>query len=382
MMFTSCPECSRQFRVRARQLAAAEGLVQCGYCGKQFNALDRLYDKPVAVDAVSSAAGGPDKPEVISPLLDEAPSQPEIAEPAVAEAEPIFKAAEVIDSEEPQFDIPEQEEADSQAGPTFLPATEPEDDLVNFDLSETESAFRDAGLSAEDLPESEEEAVLQFTNQSTGTSVIEPIEDEDAFAVDPDINDSLKSENPAPEPVIADSAGSEYSFPEELIEEEETGPGWTSRLLWTLGVLLLVTAGTAQAAWFNRDILLSRYPELMPYAKRVCHQFQCTLIRNRNVSAIKLINRDVRVHPRYEDALLVNATITNLSKYTQRFPIVLLTLYDPNGDVMAYRKIPPADYLDESIDIEAGMASNAPIHFVFELANESRDAVSFEFDFL
>lgn len=102
----------------------------------------------------------------------------------------------------------------------------------------------------------------------------------------------------------------------------------------------------------------------------------------RNISAIKLLNRDVRVHPRYKDALLVNATMTNLSRYAQRFPTVLFSLFDTNGKVIAYRQIPAADYLDNSIDVEAGMTPDMPIHFVLEVVNTGSEAVSFEFDFL
>jgi predicted Zn finger-like uncharacterized protein len=46
-MITDCPECFRQFRVYAWQLTAAQGLVQCGYCSNQFNALTRLHDTPL-----------------------------------------------------------------------------------------------------------------------------------------------------------------------------------------------------------------------------------------------------------------------------------------------------------------------------------------------
>ena len=378
MMFTSCPECSRQFRVRARQLAAAEGLVQCGYCGKQFNALDRLYDKPLVVDTPVSPATHASAPAPAAPLKDQVQQDAIPVSREMPAAEPLVSPPQ---EEEPEFEIPE-DEVTGKSPPAFLPVEEPGDDIINFDVSETENAIKDTGLSEDDLPGDEEEVVSALLNDSmppgiTSASEEETGEEEKIEDDDPQGHDAI-----AVEPVIAEAAEPEYEFPEELIEAEESRAGWVSRLLWTLGVLLLLSAGAAQAAWFNRDMLLSRYPELLPYAKRICQEFQCTLIRNRNISAIKLVNRDVRVHPRYEDALLVNATITNLSKYTQRFPTVLLTLYDPNGDIMGYRKIPPGDYLDESIDIESGMASNAPIHFVFEVANETRDAVSFEFDFL
>jgi len=79
------------------------------------------------------------------------------------------------------------------------------------------------------------------------------------------------------------------------------------------------------------------------------------------------LNRDVRIHPRYEDALLVNATMTNLSNYTQRYPLVLLSLFNTDGKVIAYRKVEPKDYLDSSMDIEDGMAADKPVHFVLHL---------------
>ncbi len=291
-MFTNCPACARQFRVRATQLAQAEGLVQCGFCGKQFNALERLYDKPQIIDRES----------ISTPAL----------QPAV---------------DEPEF---------------FIPEREPEPETLS------EMAGESPGDLRIDLTESATEAAQERA-----------------------------SSTPVKHDAVAD-----YPFPNELAEAQAPKASTVAKVFWATGVLLLILTGTVQAVWFNRDFLLSQYPQFLPQGKQICQYFNCTLIRNRNISAIKLLNRDVRVHPRYEDALLVNATMTNLSRYTQRFPLVLFSLYDTSGKVIAYRKVPPEDYLDDSIDIEQGMAPDAPIHFVFEMADTGFDAVSFEFDFL
>jgi|APSaa5957512535_1039671.scaffolds.fasta_scaffold105791_2 predicted Zn finger-like uncharacterized protein len=296
-MFTNCPDCARQFRIRASQLAQAEGLVQCGFCGHQFNALERLYDKPLVI------------------------------------------ANDLVEQEqhaaEPEFFIPELEVESKDSEQT--PETSPE---PAFDMEI-------------DIPKPEPEPGLQKSASPVSDSV-------------------AASEKPV----------DEYPFPEELAVEEKPKAGIVSRLLWSFGVLLLLLAGTAQAAWFNRDILLSRYPQYLPQARQVCQHFKCTLIRNRNISAIKLLNRDVRIHPRYEDALLVNATMINLSNYTQRYPLVLLSLFNTDGKVIAYRQVAPKDYLDSSMDIEDGMAADMPVHFVLEVADSGIGAVSFEFDFL
>lgn len=354
MMFTSCPSCIRQFRVRARQLAAAEGLVQCGYCGKQFNALERLYDKPLIPDS-------PLAPEPATPVLE-------------AEAE---------------FVIPEPESAagDDLKAADQVAASETEVPPLEHERTETLAVEQVDGSSPYQRPamETAREPLREPPSDETESAAVD-----DPSRISLDLEESHGSQT-APgreKPEVSASeekawkTADDYPFPEGLEAEQPQASGWLSRLAWTAALLLLVMVGASQAAWFNRDLLLSHYPQLLPYTKRICEQFGCTLIRHRNLSAIKLLNRDVRVHPRYESALLVNATISNLSKITQRFPVVLLTLYDPDGDVLGYRKIAPPDYLDSSIDIEAGMPSNSPIHFVFELAVDDQDAVSFEFDFL
>ena len=147
-------------------------------------------------------------------------------------------------------------------------------------------------------------------------------------------------------------------------------------------LLLLSLIAITQLAWFNRDHLLSRHPELIPYVRQLCERMQCQWLRYRNVGAITLLNRDVREHPRYESVLLVNATLVNQAGVIQPFPRIQLGLFDTNGKLLAYREFAASDYLDESIRIEHGMAPEQPIHIVLELIGSTRDAVGFEFHFL
>lgn len=298
-MYTYCPTCARQFRIRASQLAEAEGLVQCGFCGMQFNALDRLYDKPLVIENESKTLESADNA-----------TEPELSVPEVTE----------------ELESPES------------PISPPEEAVSPFDI---------------DRPDTDLESVSEPAT---------PVHNEEITNIESDSAD--------------------YPFPDELAQMQPTKTSVVSIVLWRMGVLILLLAGTVQAAWFNRDYLLSEYPQFLPRANQVCGQLDCTFIRHRNIAAIKLLNRDVRVHPRYEDALLVNATISNQSKYAQRFPSVLLSLFDPNDDVIAYRLIPASEYLDSSINIKAGMKPDTPIYFVLEVANSTTEAVSFEFDFL
>ena len=53
-LFTSCPSCLKQFRIKASQLSTAAGQVKCGVCGHQFSALSRLSDIPLTLDQINS----------------------------------------------------------------------------------------------------------------------------------------------------------------------------------------------------------------------------------------------------------------------------------------------------------------------------------------
>lgn len=256
-MFTSCPGCHRQYRIRAGQLTAARGTVRCGYCGRQFNAIERLSDKPL----------------------------------------PIRKP------------VPEKDIRHTEAKPVSAPAVTEATDELNLDE-------------------------LQF------------------------------------------------DIPEILREEEAMPISNRSRVIWTIGIIVLLAVAAIQIAWFNRDELLEQYPQFRPWAEKVCEKLQCELIRVYKTSEIKLLNRDVRLHPNYSDTLLVNATMANNSAKTQPFPRIQLSLFDTNGKMIASRQFVPEEYLDNSITLNKGMFPNQPVHFVLEVTGPTDGAVSFEFRFL
>lgn len=257
-MFTSCPACQRQYRVHAEQLMAADGLVCCGHCGQQFNAVGRLSDKPIS--------------DLRPGEMDAADKSHKSSTKKTTETSTTDKA---VAGEKSNFDIPE-------------------------------------------------------------------------FLLDP--------------------------------QKPKTSP--RSRALWGIAALLLILVLAAQLAWFQRDSLLASYPELKPWAHQLCEKFNCQLIREYRTSDIKLLNRDVRLHPGFHDALLVNATMSNESDHVQPYPHIQFSLFDTNGDMIASRKFNPDEYLDNSINIDDGMPVHQPVHFVLEVTGPTRAAVSFEFRFL
>jgi len=77
-MITTCPECHTTFRVTQAHLGLRRGLVRCGHCGVVFNAYDSLLAELVA------PPGEPDKIEDAATIPEEAASEGEVPELAVA----------------------------------------------------------------------------------------------------------------------------------------------------------------------------------------------------------------------------------------------------------------------------------------------------------
>jgi hypothetical protein len=145
-------------------------------------------------------------------------------------------------------------------------------------------------------------------------------------------------------------------------------------------LLLVVLLG--QAAWYQRERIFDALPGLRAHWQEWCHGKACALAPRRDVGLLHVVSRDVRDHPQFEDALLVNATVVNDAGFAQPYPVVELTLFDQAGVALGVRRFEPREYLDVSVDIDAGMQPQQSIYVVLEIAGTSAEAVSFEFKFL
>lgn len=192
--------------------------------------------------------------------------------------------------------------------------------------------------------------------------------DDDQFTAEPDAGD----------PATPGSVAVEVDWPGD--DDEPAPRQHTGR--WLAVAILLIVIGLGQAAWFNRDRVYEYFPQVLPWVEQLCERIECQVYRLRQPASIELINRDVRDHPVYKDALLVNATIANRSGSRQPYPRIQLALFDTNGRALAYREFVPDDYLDASLPVSAGMPPDTPIHVVLEVSAATPGAVSFEFGFL
>lgn len=154
---------------------------------------------------------------------------------------------------------------------------------------------------------------------------------------------------------------------------------WTQR--WARFAALLLLGFALQVGWAARMLVLERYPGLAPYLAQFCAVAGCRAQLPLPPPDVALLARDVREHPVYKDALLVNATLVNQEKKATAFPSLELRLLDESGKLLGVRRFAPGEYLDASVDLKAGMLPGRAAQVVLEIGQVSRHAAGFEFSF-
>jgi predicted Zn finger-like uncharacterized protein len=150
---------------------------------------------------------------------------------------------------------------------------------------------------------------------------------------------------------------------------------------WWMGSALLAMLLAGQIAYAERARLLEDQ-RVRPLLDRFCDQFNCRLPMRIQVASIRLVSREVRPHPDAPKALMISASMVNDAGFTQRFPIVEVTLSDLGERAIAQRRFQPAEYLAEAESIQRGFPAGATAPLVFEVADPGQEAVAFEFRFL
>ena len=439
-MLTRCPQCFAWFRVRAEQLSVANGLVTCGRCEQVFNALASLIE-----DATATSSPLPPRiedltPQPPAPATDKAPAVVEASpratplsfvsvvatstisatstplraqgvQPAMTTAatlavslgsasssggEPAVRASDdredgldtdfgggetvlnsddlllQVDAHAAKIDVPPAPQpADSLAiGP--MPRQLHELDIADFDFS-ADADEVDATPTA-DYARDQPPRVLradhdQHDHHDDGDA--DGNTDANAHGVVAPQHSAARPQLDVPAVLLDDLAA---------LESAPRPSAWRA-VSWALFALVLVALAAVQLVFIERQPLLAWAPQAAPLIDALCARLPC-LERREAASSVRLLARDVREHPSYRDALLVNATIVNDAKTSSPYPVIDLRLRDAAGNVLSARQFQPSEYLDQSIDLAAGMPSARPVYIVLELAGNASNAVSFEFTFM
>lgn len=153
---------------------------------------------------------------------------------------------------------------------------------------------------------------------------------------------------------------------------------------WRLAAGLLAVALLAQVAWAERSRLLG-IDTYRQWAVAACDWLGCHIADPDAAPPrpdLVMVSRDIRKHPNVEDALLINALISNRSGHNQPWPMLELRLSDLDERPMAMRRFLPRDYLSDPQRIGRGMPPDTTLPVELEVLDPGSEAVNFEFRLL
>lgn len=405
-MLTQCPSCKTVFNVKPEQLGAAQGKVRCSRCQTIFNARENLYTPPAAPTAEEKpVARKTTQPALTQPAS--APAKAEIKKPAAVETKPAPPAATAPTREPDSPTIPETDEwFDLTPSPASKPKPAVEKKTAAQAPAPTPAPAKPAPPAEEPVVSMDDELTEDlfklFEAPATSGSKTETAEPEQITIIETSTEFSPSEERPAPAEQHKSDSGREekkrersaddkgnakkqrkkaapgsYSLPPQL--ESRPVRATMRTLFYGMSILMLIAALLVQYG-YNHRIPLRENPTLRPWLDALCQLTNCPMPPKRDPGKIELVDNMMQSHPRYQNSLLVTATLINRADYPQPYPIVEITMTDLEQHVVAQRTFRPEEYLAGDF---AGMSftPNVEVPLMLELSDPGDSAVGFKFDF-
>lgn len=425
-MYTRCPSCLTCFRATEHHLAIAGGKVRCGQCQLVFNATEHAIDDLPAnqLSKPASATNEVDTHETDATeanIIQEITRAPEDNKPVEEEqvntksdfdfelgADDVNHGAEPSneDWQPTPFDEPENKLSENSASDeednvldkerlhneNKKESKEEKDQQLSIDMSEqiSDQEFEildidDEIIDEEQTDNSEEltESNVDKNDDNDSSKVFEEIESEATYN-----GESFEIINPKNtlENTTATEQKTEDDVPVQLRDDIERLQQPAARrvhpALSLIFILVLLTISLLQLAYFRAFELTFAVPSATPYIEMFCEKVSCHYSGPLDKKKIQLLSRDVRVHPKEKNALLISAAMINNAHFAQPYPNIKIRLSDISGNVVAERIFTAKTYMGNATNPFSLMKSKIPVHIKFEVVDPGKDAVNFEFDFI
>lgn len=152
--------------------------------------------------------------------------------------------------------------------------------------------------------------------------------------------------------------------------------------LASIFIIVLLLISFSQLAYFRAHELIQQIPSSRPVLEAFCKTIGCNYSGPSDIKQIQLLSRDVRLHPKQKNALLISAAMINNAYFSQPYPKIHIRLSDISGNVVAERIFNSETYMGKLSNPFLLMESKTPVHINFEVVDPGKDAINFEFTFL
>lgn len=150
--------------------------------------------------------------------------------------------------------------------------------------------------------------------------------------------------------------------------------------LWQWALLVVLLLSLALQMLLADRARLAADAGWRPLLSSLCGVLGCSIPAWREPQAFVMLDRDVRPVPDVAGVLQARATFRNDARWSQPWPILLLTLKDADGRDLGARAITPAEYLRGSAALSE-LAPGQSAQVAVNLREPSANVVAFSFDF-
>lgn len=418
-LVTECPNCQTRFRVSESQLQVANGRVRCGACLKVFLGTDYLqWDREPAAD---DRAPDDTLDELLGELELDSPAPPESVRwfDDVAITEGASKVATDHQDAAGEDYAPLQEAAGQKGvmpqhyaplpwvedaandvfGAVDHQAGRPDESPDDLEIALTADDLL-ANLT-EQLPEVEaaDEQAAEDTSEAAALYEALALPEEPAFErslpMDASPDEPLPKEDTTPlgeeaaveayegrEPIPPQTekplaAGTAQAVEASDLDMQLPPGGWDvgdleaeappPRRRWPyVAGALLVAFLVAQAVYLLWPSM-EKTPEQRWLPETVCAVTGCELEPLRDVDQLVLNNVIVRGHPELEGVLVVDVLFVNAADFPQAWPEIELSFNTNAGQLVAWRRFKPEEYLAGAFVGSREIAAKTPAHVSVEI---------------
>ncbi len=192
-------------------------------------------------------------------------------------------------------------------------------------------------------------------------------------AVMPDTTPSADAAQPAPTLLLA-PAGPSFTRQVARAPAHPRAARWQWATLVALSLLLVAQVLIADRARLAADA------SWRPLISRMCDTLGCSVPAWHQPGAFAMLSRDVRPIADTPGGLHVQATFRNDARWSQPWPVLLLSLSDADGRVLGARAFTPGEYLGATAS-QAELAPGQSARIALRLREPNPNVVAFTFDF-
>lgn len=384
-MYARCSHCNTVFKINAAQLQAAEGVVRCGMCHQPFNALETLQE--TLEDAPEKEHKKPSESFIKSSNL---------IEKTIKKSWFSGKLnTSLSDEEKPSKKTDKKQKEMKSHVFTVVGGIDHiwEDSPEGSDsyVKPEEESSKDSGPQAQNTSSSNANSSSNTDISSNGDTSKENPKNK------PHNKKKLAEqliadlETPIPEVIEIEATPVESGFISNIEIEQKASLASNEDKIsskhvkqivtWAICLLLAISFLGVQTVYYLRNTL-SKHSEIRPAIELMCSITGCKLPPRHSPESIRIISRELKIHPNKNNALIVDATLWNTADYAVQYPVIEIKFYGYSGSIIGRRQFLPKEYLVNNSMLEKPMPSEEYININLEIISPGEETESFMIRFL